>query len=317
MDGKWFENNRFLWWFAGEDSYILSQCKAETKKKFSAIGLLVIIILVFSAAGITYGVYELLESYYIGLILGIYFAILILFLYLFILYTLTKDVLPPKAKSKYGRYSSRAIRIGFLVFLGLLVSQPLEYELFSNMVNSQLNDSIIKEIENRNAKLNKEYVLKLNDRKSENLDANTLEIYVERYSAQKAIRLDNFVNYQYSRNFFIRKLILMDTSLETSFIWIFSMLFIVLFITPVYLKLKVKTNSNYYILKKKIQYKIVQDHHSAFVNSYNEILQRKFPELQLKWTSKYIDAPFNSKQDSKLVVKEDTDFNKWLLNEGI
>ena len=41
------------------------------------IFMIAILILVLSAVGITYGVYELLESYYIGLLLGLYFAVLI------------------------------------------------------------------------------------------------------------------------------------------------------------------------------------------------------------------------------------------------
>lgn len=316
MKTKWLENNRFLWWFAGEDPYILSECEKEIKIKFSIIGLLVVIILLFSGLSISYGVYELLESYYIGVIIGIYFAILVLFLYLFILYTLTKDVLPPKTKSKYGRYSSRAIRIGFLIFLGVLVSQPIEYELFSYIINSELNDKIVEEIESRNNTINNEYVLKINELKDLNISENILATEIDRFKIEKTERLNNYADYQYSKNFFVRKLILMDSSPTTRFIWVLSLIFIVLFVTPVYLKLIIGLDSNYYITKKRIEYKIVLDHHEQFVHSFNETIKVKYKDFELKWNSIYTDPPFNTTKKTDLDLKLDNEFSKWLLNES-
>ncbi|MDU8886325.1 DUF4407 domain-containing protein [Yeosuana sp. MJ-SS3] len=317
MKIKRFENNKFFWWFAGEDPYLLSGCTKETKFKFSINGLLVIFIMISSGISISFGVYELLESYLFGLFIGIYFSISIFFLYLFILYTLTKDVLPPKAKSIYGRYSSRALRVVFLIILGLVVSQPIEYWLFSEKVNTILNQEIIRDIENRNLKLNNEYVLKLKDRKSNNYDEELLLLEVESFKKEKEERLNNFIDYQLSRNFFIRKMILMDTSKSTWFIWIFSIIFIVIFIGPVYLKLNISLDTNYYKHMEKIQRKLVLDHHKSFVKSYNEILRNKFGDLNLEWKSDYIDAPFNSTRKDHIILKDDKEFHKWLLDESI
>ena len=154
MKYKFLEHNKFLWWFTGEDPYILSECPEKTRVKFSIIGIFVITILLITLISFTYGVHELLESYYFGFAIGLYFAFVILFLYLFILYTLTKNVLPSEESSKTGRIAAYAIRVGFLVYLGVIVSQPIEYSLFANKVDSLLNNDIIKEIENRNQKLN-------------------------------------------------------------------------------------------------------------------------------------------------------------------
>ncbi|WP_243471548.1 DUF4407 domain-containing protein [Winogradskyella sp. MH6] len=316
MANRHLENNKTLWWFAGEDPYILSFCSKKTKKKLALNGLVVIIIMTISAISISFGIYEILESYYIGLIVGIYSAILIMFLYIFILYTLTKDVIPPKVKSKYASYSSRALRIGFLVFLGVLVSQPIEYELFSNIVNEELTEYIATEIENRNNKLNKEYALKLNELRSLNIDESTLQTEILRFNKEKELRLHNFIDYQTSRNFFVQKLIIMDSSPKTRFIWVFSLVFVIIFIFPVYQKVYIDKSTNYYFYKEKVQRKLISDHYQKFVVTYDEILRQDYSQFGLKWKSDYKDPPFNSVPIEDITYNSDKEFNEWLLGES-
>ncbi|SFN61435.1 protein of unknown function [Bizionia echini] len=316
MKLKFLEHNKFLWWFAGEDPYILSECRKETRVKFSIIGLFVLFVLLITGISFTYGVYELLESYYFGLLIGIYFAFVILFLYLFILHTLTKNVLPTKDTSITGKIGSYIIRIGFLVFLGVIVSQPIEYSMFSNKVDFLLNENIVKEIEQRNLKLNNEYVYKLKERQDLNLSENILSDEVSRFQNEKNERLKNYVEYQYSRNFFIKKMILMDTSKATWFIWIFSGVFILIFISPVLIKSRIALSSNYYKNKKRIQSELILKHHQNFVEEYNQILRKKYETLNLSWKTKYQDPPFNTIKIKGLELQNDSEFSKWLLNEN-
>lgn len=316
MKRKWLENNKTLWWFAGEDPYILSFCSAETKRKLAVSGLIVLVIMFVSAISISFGIYEILESYYIGLIIGIYFSILIMFLYLFILYTLTKDVIPPKVKSKFSSYSSRALRIGFLVFLGVLVSQPLEYELFSSIINEELHIEIQKEIEKRNSDLNKEYTEKLNHYKLFSNDEESLKAEIEKYNEEKKSKLQSFIDYQTSRNFFVQKLIIMDSSPKTRFIWVFSLVFVIIFIFPVYQKVYIDKSTNYYFYKEKVQRKLISDHYQKFVVTYDEILRRDYSQFGLMWKSNYKDPPFNSVPIQDITYNSDAEFNKWLLDES-
>ncbi|WP_178988655.1 DUF4407 domain-containing protein [Winogradskyella schleiferi] len=316
MKLKYLEHSKFLWWFAGEDPFILSGCLKKTRVKFSIIGLLVISILLVTGISFTYGVYELLESYYYGFAIGVYFAFIILFLYLFILHTLTKNVLPKRKANKSGIIVSYVIRVGFLLFLGVIVSQPIEYSLFSNKVDALLHEDIIREIENRNQKLNNEYVYKLKERQSLNLPHETLNEEVARFQAEKSERLKNYVDYQYSRNFFIKKMILMDTSSSTWFIWLFSVLFIIIFISPVLIKSRISLESNYYQNKKRIQNKLVLEHHDLFVKAYNKILHTEYEALNLSWETKYKDPPFNTIKINNVVFQNDSEFSKWLLNEN-
>ena len=76
---KFLDNKKF-WWFAGEDPYILSQCSKGLRRKFSLIGILVILISLVSAAGIAFGVEQILNSTTADIIIGVYFALFIFIL---------------------------------------------------------------------------------------------------------------------------------------------------------------------------------------------------------------------------------------------
>ena len=315
MNFKFLEHNKFLWWFTGEDPYILSECSKKTRVNFSIIGVFVISILIITGVSFTYGVYELLESYYFGIAIGLYFAFVILLLYLFILYTLTKNVLPKNEGSRIGKIGSYGIRFGFLVFLGVIVSQPIEYSLFSDEVDLLLYENIVKEIEIRNQKLNNEYVLKLKENQSLNLSSELINNDIIRFQNDKKERLRNFIDYQYSRNFFIRKMILMDTSKETWYIWVFSSVFIIVFISPIVIKSRITLNSDYYENKKRIQNKLVLGHYDSFVKEYNKLLDTNFGALNLSWQTKYQNPPFNTIKIKGIELQSDSEFSKWLLNE--
>lgn len=308
------EHNKFLWWFAGEDPFILTECNKEVRVKFSLIGLFVVVVMVITFISISYGVYHLLESYEIGFMIGVYSAFLIMFLYMFVLYTLTKDVLPYKKKKKVEVSISYVIRFGFLFALGLVVSQPIEYHLFSNEVDNLLSLRIEQSIIEKNKSLNKDYAFKVKELRDLNLSPIELNNEIDRFKVGKERILDRFSEYQYSRNFFIEKMILMDKHLV--YIWGFSVLFVILFIAPIYLKLKIDLNSNYYKNKRTIQRALLENHYHRFIETYNSILKEKFPKECLVYKSVYQDSPYNIQKVSKPELETEEDFTKWLLNEG-
>jgi hypothetical protein len=313
---KHYENNRFLWWLTGESPPILAVSTQKAKRLFSKVGLLILCILIISSISVTYGVTKLLENYILGIVAGIYSAFLFLLLYLFILYTFTRNVLPGTEKSNRGLTVSKVLRFGFLFILGLTISQPIEHWMFSSQVDKLLDKEIEISIKERNLKLNREYAVKLNELLSLNYSHENLQEELSRFREEKKIRLKNFAENQYQRNFFIQRMILMDTSPQTRIIWVFSLLFILLFTSPILLKTKIPLESDYYNRNKQIQMRLIEDHHSAFVNRFNQIYHEKFGRVDLKWKSPYLDPPYNTKLAETPKAKNESDFIKWLLNEG-
>lgn len=311
---KYLEHNKFLWWFAGEDPFILNGCNKEVRIKFSLIGLIVLLVMVTTFISISYGVYKLLESYYVGLLIGFYSALLVMFLYMFILYTVTKDVLPHKRGKKFEVLISYIIRFGFLFALGLVVSQPIEYKLFAGQVDELMNEKIIQSIYNKNNSLNLEYSLKVKELKELNITSGDLEREVQRFRSDKDESLKQFIDYQYSRNFFIEKMILMDKNLI--YIWVFSVLSIILFSLPVFLKIRIDFNTNYYRNKRAIQRFILESHYNEFINSYNSIIKKSFPESELSYKQIYTDPPYNTQRITFPKMESQEEFTKWLLYES-
>ncbi|MCB0745959.1 MAG: DUF4407 domain-containing protein [Ignavibacteriae bacterium] len=311
---KFLEHSKFLWWFAGEDPLILKNCNKEVRIKFSLIGLLVISVMIITFISISYGLYKLLESYYVGLFIGFYSAVLVMFLYMFILYTVTKDVLPHTKGKKIEILTSYIIRFGFLFALGLVVSQPIEYSLFSDEVNELMNGKIIESIHEKNKSLNIEYSMKVKELEELNISSNDLKNEITRFQDDKDKTLQQFIDYQYSRNFFIEKMILMDKHLI--YIWVFSVVSIILFSLPIFLKIRIDFNTNYYKNKRIIQRELLEWHYNKFLNSYNETIKEKFPNFNLTYKSPYTDPPYNTQRVSKPQLASESEFSKWLLNEG-
>ena len=314
MKFHFFKYNPLLWQFVGEDPYILTSCSKLTRIRFSIIGLIVLIVVLVSGLSIFFGVYEVLESEIFGVILGIYSALFFLVLYIFILYTLNKKVLPTNDPTSLGRLISYCIRIGFLVLLGLITYQPIAYECFSDFVNDGLSKDIYKSIEAKRTSLNRDYTIQIESialaKGLENVS--TLEIL--ELQGEKNRELKAFAKHQYERNFFIQKLLLLE---EEWYMWTGALLFICFFISPVYLRMLISSGSMYYQTKKRVQMGLIESHYAIFVNSYNKTIQRYSTTKSLQWYTPFVDAPYNTKLHPSLLHKTDEDFTQWLLDESI
>ncbi|WP_157943684.1 MULTISPECIES: DUF4407 domain-containing protein [Arenibacter] len=324
-----FLDNKKLWWFAGEDPYILGQCSKSLRRTFSIVGILVVIISLLSAASLAYGVHQILESTSADIIIGIYCGLFVFVLYLFLLHTLSRNVLPTDGTNWRGNLASYIIRIGFLIFLGFLVAQPVSYLLFEKSVENELVAFKTQEILNVNRQLNIKYAKTLSERKSELKSKNQILSEIENNNRLKNRELRSFIRRQEESNFFIRKILILNTlfhfdkeehaDINVPLVissWALSLFLIFIFITPAILKILISISSEYYIIKKTIETKLIDTHFNKFLNSYNGILQERYPEKNLSYSSQFIDPPYNTRLKSKPELKNRNDFLKWLLDES-
>ncbi len=315
MAKKYFID-KALWVFTGEDSYVLSQCEEDTQQRFTYIGTLVIVILMLSSISIFYGVNELLDSLIFDFVISIYVVVFFLFLFMLILYTLNKNVLPSisSTENKVSRWVSNFIRIAFLAVLAFLVSQPIEYALFSTQVSTEFNQHITQLLENRNVQLNQEFRYKLDELIINNKPNNTIKKELKQFNEQKKIKLKQYESYLKSKNFFMYKMGLIDTHLW--YAWICTGLFILLFILPFYLKYKIPIYSNYYVLKRNIQKNIILEHHQYFVEQYNAFFQKNYSNLEIKYQTPYKNPPFNTKLKDKEKAHSNAQFLNWFFDDS-
>lgn len=322
-------DSKFLWWFTGEDPYVLGQCSRKLRRKFGLIGILVIFISLISAGSLAYGVEQILQSVTLDIVIGIYFGCFILILYLFLLHTLSRNVLPTDPALWSGRLISICIRILFLIFLGFLVAQPINYFVFKGMIDNELVEFKNKEILDLNQRLNLRYARELNAKKSELISSVLMIKEIEKNNRKKNRELRAFMASQAERNFFVRKVIIQnslppsntDSNLKGNLplvlsCWGLGLVFILIFIAPVFLKRYISISSEYYNIKRAIETKLVNDHFNRFVETYNEFYNRNYPELGIAYTSRFIDPPYNTRLKSTPKSKHQSDFLKWLFNES-
>lgn len=142
----------FLCTFSGEDDTIIKSCPNGIQLSFAAIGLFVIIIFIgcfISATTFTYSLFE--ENPIISTPFGVFWAFMIIIIYLLLLYTITPPILPNNYKHKKRKSVitkenhpyrfltlSMILRMGFILLLAIIIVQPLNVYFLSKSTISSI-----------------------------------------------------------------------------------------------------------------------------------------------------------------------------------
>ncbi len=135
--------NEFMWSCAGADKPILRQCPPDYSK-FAGIGGMILFTAIMAAISGAYALFFVFESYWIAALFGIFWGLLIFNLDRFIVNTMYSD---GKHTISWGEIRSGLPRIIMAIFLGLVISTPLEMKIFSDQIDSQLLQDNGKRIE--------------------------------------------------------------------------------------------------------------------------------------------------------------------------
>lgn len=134
-DIKWGGTlNEFLWTFAGVDKKLLRQCPSEYAK-YAGMGGTILCTSIMAMISGAYAIYFVFESSLIACAFGIFWGILILNLDRFIVSTMYSD-----GKHTISRLElwSGLPRIIMAIFLGVVISTPLEMKLFEERIDVQI-----------------------------------------------------------------------------------------------------------------------------------------------------------------------------------
>lgn len=119
----------YFWKLSGADYIVINQCETLIQKRFFNVGLLVFlngIVCFFS------GLYAFscFSNIILSILISLFFTWMVSNIYVVLLTTLTKNLLPHK-KEKIALLISTSIRVVFLVFIGIIISKPLEVAFLS------------------------------------------------------------------------------------------------------------------------------------------------------------------------------------------
>ena len=97
--------------------------------------------------------------------------------------------------------------------------------------------------------------------------------------------------------FYLHSIILLYVNFQGH--WLFTIPFIVIFISPAILKQYLPKSSEYYRLKREIETRIIDYEYTAFKVKYSNLISA-FSENTLEWRETYEDPPYNTIKKSEV-----------------
>ena len=130
--GGWL--NEFMWICAGANRRVLRQCPTDYAK-YAGIGGTILFTALMATLSGGYALYFVFNSVPKAIAFGIFWGMLIFNLDRFIVNTMYSD---GKVTISWREFYSGLPRIIMAIFLGIVISTPLEMKIFEDRINSQL-----------------------------------------------------------------------------------------------------------------------------------------------------------------------------------
>ena len=126
--------NEFFWICSGANRHILRQCPTEYSKYFGIGGTIFFTAAMAGLSGF-YAFYTIFNNQWIAICFGIFWGLLIFNLDRFIVNTMYSD---GKHTISWSELFSGFPRIIIAIFLGIVISTPLEMKIFEDRIESQI-----------------------------------------------------------------------------------------------------------------------------------------------------------------------------------
>ncbi len=293
---------KYLCTLSGDDYGIIEQCGQNLQNRFAMIGMFVLFIFCLCFASSYFTFIKLFPYSLVGIPIALFFAWMITNIYLLLLYTLSKNVLPHKGDKK-TKILSIVVRIIFICFIAAVVSKPLEALLFSAPLGEEIAQYKNEKINKYNAITNEFFdgesdQIKLMIEKRKKLNEGSENVEIEKYR-QNLIKKENQKNELISKmsnlvqnsNYYVRSIGILNSKYPAC--WLITLLIASIFLTPAVLKNFVSEKSNYYDLKRRIEVGLIRQEYFQFKTKYRQIFQDRFNE-EKTYSELYADAPFNT-----------------------
>ena len=128
--------NEFLWSCAGVNKSVLRQCPSDYAK-YAGIGGTILFTALMACFSGGYALSYVFKEWWIGLIFGIFWGLLIFNLDRFIVNTMFSD---GKVTISWQEIKSGLPRIIMAIFLGIVISYPLELKIFDDEIQVKIED---------------------------------------------------------------------------------------------------------------------------------------------------------------------------------
>lgn len=309
-----FLSKRTIVSLIGIDYTIIKESGEENIQKFYFTGLLVVIILILSFFSVFYAFELMFHMWYAEIFLALFFAFMFFTIYVLLIQTFSKEVLPKSKSSPFFNLSNLS-RMGFVFLISFIISQPIKIFLFKSQLEreitiykSELYDKVNKNLESYHfddfEKLSQQrnWLIPIYgvEHPSVLMIDQKIQLANDKVKLQKANVFSKIAN----SDFFVRRILLSN---QYALGWLICLLIIVIFGVPVFLIYSISSNSQYYQIKKQKDSSIVETHYHHFKRKYSEIFANKFSISGIAFYETHLDPPFNTikKTRPNLLSRED------------
>ena len=291
---------------SGEDLRVIARCNIGVKVKVSGISLSLILVFLLSFYSSFIAFDELFRFPLLGLIIPLFFSAMITNIYLLILQTFNRSYYPTKnsfSNKKFPILFPLGIKVLFICLISLIISKPLETDLFQKVLDQELivfkKETIKKyksstekyfneEIENLSFIIEKQ---KINYKNPETSQIDKYEQLIVQKKLEKRGSISAMIQLVNGCNFFFQRLIFLHTKIPYS--WLVTLGIITIFFIPIWLKQSLHKNSTYKEESKNREQSLIVGEYQTFKKVYTEIFKNKFG-VTLEYSESYQDPPFNT-----------------------
>tara|TARA_R110000744_G_scaffold812_4_gene3069 strand:- start:16483 stop:17454 length:972 start_codon:yes stop_codon:yes gene_type:complete len=293
---------RLFWKLAGEDKNILRDSEKHLQMRFALSGFLIALLFITAVISYHHTFSQIFNIPNLSWVWSLVFSLMIFNIYKLSLITISAN---PNRKG-VGYITSFFIRICILLLLGLTIIKPIETLLLKRKLNLELAhlkfDKIKKatiqtaayfdsEIASNDDELNRQQLLltdgriKNNSNRIELLKAKKIKLELDKKELieETENRIDASPHY-------VRGLILLNSKFP--WVWIISIGFLLLFLTPLFLKYLISRSSSYDIVRSELNRDIILDEYANFKKQYPLLFQNSIGK-RIELEERFEDPPFN------------------------
>lgn len=304
----------------GIDYSALKKTSENNVWRFLAATLFVVFILVISFFSVYYAFELMFHIWHVQILLSLFFSFMFGVIYVLLIQTFSKQ--PLAQKSRFRLNLSNILRGGFILFIGFLISKPLEIFILSESLDNDISsykDELGIKFEKQTHAIYAADIKVLEDRKRRYASMGTsIPIsYIQEVSSQ----LNNLYTQESSAidkahirieqsSFFLQRVRFAVNHYSMS--WIICLIIITLFTIPAILVYTVSSNDRYYVNKREAEKSMVYNHYLQFNKLYTEVFADRFQIKNMVFYESHVDPPFRTERiPSPLCESEKEFFNRF------
>lgn len=328
-------DKRFTWLISpksfimllGAEYEIMKQAGSNVLLKFYISAVTIFIIMIISFISVRYAIELLFHNTLIEIFLSVFLSLLFVLMYIFLINTFSKkhmheeddDQNSGKEKNKkYAWNFSNVSRIGFVIFMGFMLSKPLEIMKLSVPLLSDVQMYKSGLMQNHAEKINSLYVTEENKlhqkvarlqqiNTDHQLDSEIRDINNKLIALNnQKLTLSSLANYRINKSsFFVFQIQTATRKYKIS--WLICMIVILIFLLPGYLIYSISKNDEYFKMKSSREKLLVENAYQAFIKKYVSIFREEY-NADVSFNTVYLNPPFNTRRKSDHTYKSSKDF---------